>query len=84
MPSQLGPPAPRSLAAKGQADKPVEAIIRALLDTTTAASARQADERLGLQAGAAVRAFYGIAGAPAWLAADSLSLDATAALALLA
>nr|WP_262903403.1 L,D-transpeptidase family protein [Hymenobacter psoromatis] len=37
-----------------------------------------------MQAGAAVRAFYGTTGALAWLVAGSLSPDATAALALLA
>lgn len=72
------------LTAKAQTHKPVDAIIQALLDTATAGSARRADERLGLQAGAEVRAFYGSTFAPAWLAADSLSPDATAALALLA
>ena len=80
---QAGPPATRPPAVKAQAAEPVAALIRALLDTA-AGSADRADARLGLQAGAAVRAFYGPAGAPAWLAVDSLSSDATAALALLA
>ncbi|MFD1470221.1 L,D-transpeptidase family protein [Hymenobacter caeli] len=76
-----GPQARPLLVAKAQPTQPVDAIIRALLDT---AAAGRADERLGLQAGAEVRAFYGTAGAPAWLAADSLGPDAAGALALLA
>ncbi|WP_162549775.1 L,D-transpeptidase family protein [Hymenobacter nivis] len=79
-----GLPSARGAAAKTQAANPVDSLVRALLDTTAAGSARRADERLGLQAGADVRAFYGPAPAPAWLAADSLGSDAPAALALLA
>jgi murein L,D-transpeptidase YcbB/YkuD len=82
-PTQSGPPLARPLAAKSLANRSADAIIRALLDTATAGSTRRADERLGLQAGAEVRAFYGTACAPAWLATDSLSPNATAALALL-
>ncbi|WP_310394172.1 L,D-transpeptidase family protein [Hymenobacter sp.] len=71
----------------GQAPKvPVAPLIQALLDTAAAGSARAADARRGLQAGADVRAFYGPAGTPAWTTApaDSLTANATAALALLA
>ncbi|GAB3639128.1 hypothetical protein GCM10027422_47190 [Hymenobacter arcticus] len=63
---------------------PVNSLVRALLDTTVAGSARRLDAQLGLQAGAEVRAFYGATPAPAWLADDSLGPDALAALALLA
>ena len=82
-PPPSGPPATRPAAptAGARAARSVNAVIRALLDTVTAG---RTDERLGLQAGAEVRALYGAAGAPAWLAADSLGPDATAALALLA
>ncbi|GAB3639329.1 hypothetical protein GCM10027422_49200 [Hymenobacter arcticus] len=80
MPPQAGPP----IVAKVQVDRPVGAVIRALLDTVTAGGASRADAQLGLQAGAQVRAFYGPAGVPTWLANDSLGPDATAALALLA
>lgn len=83
-PAQSGPPATRPVAAEVLADEPVAASIWALLDTATAGSADRADEHLDLQAGVAVRAFYGTTGAPAWVAADSLGPDATAALALLA
>ncbi|WP_210518919.1 L,D-transpeptidase family protein [Hymenobacter terricola] len=61
----------------------VAALIQAELDTS-AGGARAADGRLGLQAGAEVRALYRLAGAPAWTAADSLGGNAAAALALLA
>ena len=57
--------------------------IQALLDTTAAGSLRATDERRGLQAGAAVRAFYGADCVPAWGTAPD-SLNASAALALLA
>ncbi len=64
--------------------KSLAPLIAALLDTTVAGSARAADLRLGLQAGADVRAFYGPGHAPAWATPpDSLSPDAQAALALL-
>lgn len=81
-PEQAGHP-----AALKQAEPPVAVapIIQALLDTATAGSPRAANTRLGLQAGADVRAFYGPAAAPAWTSsAGGLNADATAALALLA
>ena len=69
------PPKPGALAP----------LIRALLDTTATGSARAADARLGLQAGAELRAFYGAAGTPGWTtAADTFGANAAGALALLA
>lgn len=65
---------------------PTESVayyIQALLDTTAAGSLRAADEHRGLQAGAAVRAFYGADYAPAWGTTPD-SLNTRAALALLA
>ena len=64
---------------------PVAPLLRALLDTTAAGSARAADARRGLRAGAAVRAFFGPNPEPVWTAAPAgLNADATAALTLLA
>ena len=64
---------------------PVAPLIQALLDTATAGHNSTADARRGLQAGNAVRAFYGAAYTPAWTQpADSLNANARAALALLA
>ncbi|MDQ2768976.1 MAG: hypothetical protein M3Y54_00545, partial [Bacteroidota bacterium] len=64
---------------------PVASLIRALLDTVPAGHSVAADSRRGLQAGDAVRAFYGGACAPVWtITADSLNVTAQAALALLA
>lgn len=71
----LPPPAP----------EPVAPLLRALLDTAAAGSARAADAHLGLRTGAAVRAFFGSHPEPAWTAAPAgLPADAMAALALLA
>ena len=63
----------------------VAPLVRALLDTTAAGSARAADAERGLLAGPDVRAFYDPAGTPAWTTAatDSLTANAAAALALL-
>ncbi|SDY47678.1 L,D-transpeptidase scaffold domain-containing protein [Hymenobacter psychrophilus] len=64
---------------------PVLPLVRALLDTATAGSARAADVRRHLQAGPEVRALYDSATAPYWTQpADSLNDLARAALALLA
>ncbi|GAA4385872.1 hypothetical protein GCM10023186_29750 [Hymenobacter koreensis] len=64
---------------------PVGPLIQALLDTAGAPPAAR-DAHLGLQAGAAVRSFYGPAPEPAWTrpGPDGLTADATAVLALLA
>ncbi|MFC6223694.1 L,D-transpeptidase family protein [Hymenobacter artigasi] len=79
-------PAPASAATNPASPLPTEPVapyIQALLDTTAAGSQRAADEQRGLQAGAALRAFYGPNCAPAWgPAPDSLNIGA--ALALLA
>ncbi|WP_166648027.1 L,D-transpeptidase family protein [Hymenobacter sp. UV11] len=83
-PPQEQLPTTLTLAVKAQDNRFINPIIRALLDTAAAGSTGRADEQLGLQAGAEVRAFYGAACAPAWLVADSLGPDATVALALLA
>lgn len=62
---------------------PVGPLICHLLDTT-AGSAPAADARPNLQAGPEVRAFYGAACAPAWVApAHRLTADAGAAMQLL-
>lgn len=66
-------------------EEPVDRLLRSLLDTAAAGSAAATDTRLGLLAGVSTRAFYGALPTPAWtLAADSLTPDAVAALALLA
>ncbi|OGX91756.1 L,D-transpeptidase family protein [Hymenobacter coccineus] len=83
-PTQSGPPATKPLATNVQADSLVDDAIRALLDTVTASTSGRADARLGLQAGAEVRALYGPAGAPVWLVGAGPSPDAAGALALLA
>lgn len=78
-------PALAAPAAVAQA-APVAQLLQQLLDTTAAGSARAADARLGLQAGPEVRAFFGVACAPAWTspADDSLPPAATVALRQLA
>ena len=79
-------PGPLRAAIKPVSPPPTESVaqhIQALLDTATAGSLRAADEHRGLQAGAAVRAFYGANYTPAWGTAPD-SLNTHAALALLA
>ncbi|QIL74660.1 L,D-transpeptidase family protein [Hymenobacter sp. HDW8] len=63
-------------------ETPVGELILALLDTT-AAGPIAADEHLGLQVGAHVRAFYGAAPQPAWTQPnDSITTEAKEVLAL--
>lgn len=65
-------------------ETPVGELIQALLDTTSGGPT-SVDERLGLQAGPHVRAFYGARPQPAWTqATDSLTTEAKAVMALLA
>nr|WP_262904554.1 L,D-transpeptidase family protein [Hymenobacter lucidus] len=62
----------------------VAPLIQALLDTA-AGTLQERDRQLGLQAGPQVRNFYGTTYQPAWtVPADSISINAQAALALLA
>ena len=86
-PVPISAPAPTSLLVPVPPPPPVvpvDALIRALLDTT-AAGAHTTDTRRNLQAGADVRALYGQAGVPRWTApTDTLGTNATAALAQLA
>ncbi|MBC6608062.1 L,D-transpeptidase family protein [Hymenobacter sp. BT188] len=64
-------------------ETPVGELILALLDTTAAGPAA-VDERLGLQVGPHVRAFYGVTPQPVWSQPnDSLTTEAKAVLALL-
>ncbi|GAB2865497.1 L,D-transpeptidase family protein [Hymenobacter ruber] len=77
---------PAPAVTKPASPPPTESVahyIQALLDTTAAGSLRAADESRGLQAGAAVRAFFGADYAPAWgITPDSLNTrDALALLA---
>jgi murein L,D-transpeptidase YcbB/YkuD len=75
---------PVSAVSKPASAPPTESVahyIQALLDTTAAGSLRAADEYRGLQAGAAVRTFYGADYAPAWsIAPDSLNTSTARAL----